>query len=104
MEEAKASLSQSAYRRWQLYWLAEPWGAFRDNLHAAIVAAQVRALRMKKGTRISLEQFMVVDPRSRARENRAGFVALLRLMGRPRDEVKRARKGKAKPKAKGRAR
>ena len=97
-------MPQSAYRRWQLYWHVEPWGPFRDNLHAAMVAAQVKALRQKKGSRISLDPFMVVDPASRARENRAGFVTLLRLMGRPRSEVKGKRKGKAKGRARDRSR
>lgn len=102
MEEAKASLSQSAYRRWQLYWIIEPWGSFRDNLHAAMIAAQVRALRMKKGQRIALEPFMVVDPRSRERQNRAGFLALLHLISQPASEVKQGRKGK--PRTRGRVR
>lgn len=102
VEEAKASLSLSAYRDWQLYWIEEPWGPFRDNLHAAIVAAQVQALRSKKGSRIKLDQFMVMDPSARRRENRAGFIAMLRFMGRSRGDVKRATKGRPKAKAKGR--
>lgn len=94
MKFGPRALTQSAYLKWHLYWKAEPWGPFRDNLHAAVIAAQVKALRAKRGTRISLSEFMVVDPTARARENRAGFLALLRMVGRPRAEVKRRMKGR----------
>lgn len=40
------------------YWLEEPWGTWRDNLHAAMIAREVRRGNFKG--QHQLETFMVV--------------------------------------------
>lgn len=42
------------------YWKQEPWGPWRDNLHAAILAREVRR-SWAKGPH-ELSDFMVIDP------------------------------------------
>lgn len=62
-----------------------------------MIAREVRAGRVKRGTRIPLDEFMVVDPARRRRENRASFLTLLRLVAVPRSEANaRARKRKGR--------
>lgn len=41
------------------YWKKEPWGPYRDNLHSAIIAREVRRGNFK-GPHV-LDQFMVMD-------------------------------------------
>lgn len=88
----KGSLSQRAYLKWQKFWAIEPWGDVRANLHAALIAREVKLGRVKAGTRVKLDDFMLVDPVARARENKQGFLALMRLIGKPQKRpVKKAR-------------
>lgn len=42
------------------YWKEEPWGPWRDNLHAAIIAREVRRSWAKGPHEMS--DFMVIDP------------------------------------------
>lgn len=53
------------------YWLQEPWGPWRDNLHAAIIARAVVSPHVKKGTRIDLADFMLRHPEEVAEEQAA---------------------------------
>lgn len=55
----------------QRYWLAEPWGAWRDNVHTAIVAAELRRPYLKKGVRVQLDDFMLRHPDELAEERNA---------------------------------
>jgi hypothetical protein len=91
VDEMLASLSQRAYLKWRKYWEAEPWGPFRDNIHAALIAQQVKFGRVKPGTRVSLDDFMVVDPAKRQRRNKAGLLAMLRLVGQPKKAPRKPR-------------
>lgn len=50
------------YEMLERYWMHEPWGAWRDNLHAALIAMEVIRPNLKKGARISLDAFMVRHP------------------------------------------
>lgn len=58
------SLTQRAYLRWRVYWDYEPWGPWRDNMHAALICREVRRPQQARGTRIELAQFMVEPPRN----------------------------------------
>ena len=80
VEEMRKALTERAYRKWQVYWSVEPWGPFRDNLHAAIVAREVRRPWVRKGTRIDLDGFMVKAPEQRARDAGAKFAAWLGMV------------------------
>jgi len=64
----KSSMSQRSYLGWQRYWDAEPWGPWRDNVHAAIVAREVRRMIARDRAAPKLEAFMLRDPTERAVE------------------------------------
>jgi hypothetical protein len=78
--ELKDSLTQREYLSWQRYWEEEPWGAYRDNLHAGIIAREVRRPQLKKGAENSLDDFMVVNPESRREEAQGNFITLLKMV------------------------
>jgi hypothetical protein len=65
----------------QRFYAFEPWGAWRDNLHAAIIAREVVMTRLRPGTRApDLEKFMVMDPEQRRQRHLGGFVEALKAM------------------------
>ncbi|MBA3562898.1 MAG: hypothetical protein H0W33_02600 [Gammaproteobacteria bacterium] len=73
--------------RWGRYWAEEPWGPWRDNLHAAIVSRELRRLLMRRGggrggRTVDLDQFMLRLPSARKTERAAGFLGWLRTVGR----------------------
>lgn len=83
IEEMKRSLTQREYLGWQLYWEAEPWGPWRDNMHAAIIAREIRRPQVKPGTRVDHETFMLRDPRIRSKDNETKVIAFLRAIAKP---------------------
>ena len=46
--------------RWAQYWSEEPWGAYRDNLHAALIASELWKVNL--------------DPKERAKVSAANFM------------------------------
>lgn len=68
------------------YFAAEPWGAWRDNLHAAIIAREVRRTLTRKQS-IDLTQFMVMPPERRDQGSVQQFAAALKAMAGPRKHV-----------------
>lgn len=60
------------------YWNEEPWGAYRDNLHAAIVAREVRRTAFKGKHRVS--DFMLVDPAPRHKQAAKSWISLLKTI------------------------
>lgn len=47
---------------WHLYWQHEPWGSYRDNMHAALICSILANVHRKKGTpEITYDQFMLKD-------------------------------------------
>jgi len=85
--EMKSSLTQGEYLSWQKYWVAEPWGSYRDNLHAAIIAREVRRRYLKKGARSKLDDFMVVDPGERKREATGNLLDMLKMIAQPKERA-----------------
>lgn len=61
----------SDYSLLERYWLHEPWGAWRDNLHTAIIAAEVRRPHLKQGAKQSLDAFMLRHPDEIAEQQQA---------------------------------
>jgi len=74
----RASMTHREYSSWRLYWDAEPWGPYRDNLHTAILAREVRRPQVRKGTRITHDEFMVRNPEERRRESSSALIGFLR--------------------------
>lgn len=61
------------------YWAEEPWGPWRDNMHAAMIAAEVRHVRNPKST-VKATDFLLVHPERKRRGNLKAFVEALRAM------------------------
>jgi len=79
----QATTSQREYISWQRYWTVEPWGPYRDNLHAAILAREIRRPQVKPGSVIDPEDFMIRKPTARAADRVTGFVRALFAMSKP---------------------
>ena len=45
------------------YWNEEPWGAYRDNLHAALIARTIHNANYKR--KVTLDEFMVKRPEAK---------------------------------------
>lgn len=78
----KRSMSQRSYLGWQQYWEEEPWGPFRDNLHTAILAREVRRPYLRKGATTKLNDFMVVNPARRQSEAGGKLINFLKMIAR----------------------
>lgn len=48
------------------YWIEEPWGPWRDNMHAAMIALELHRANFKG--EVSLSDFMVKGPWKRAQD------------------------------------
>lgn len=83
-EEMKRSMTQRAYLGWQRYWDDEPWGPYRDNMHAAIIAREVRRPYMRRGTTTKIADFLIVNPLRRQREATGKFVDFLKMIAKKR--------------------
>jgi len=73
-------MTQRSYLGWQQYWDIEPWGPWRDNVHAAIVAREIRRTRSRPGARLGLEPFMVKNPEARRKEGEKNFFGVLQAV------------------------
>jgi hypothetical protein len=76
----KRSMTQRSYLGWQRYWDVEPWGPWRDNVHAAIVAREVRRTRSKPNARLGLDPYMVKNPQTRQKEGEQNFFGLMQAV------------------------
>jgi hypothetical protein len=51
------------------YWEAEPWGPWRDNMHAALICREIRRPYLKDPTKLTpLIEFMIRPPEEIAQE------------------------------------
>lgn len=81
VEQMKRSMTQRAYLGWQRYWVEEPWGPYRDNLHAALIAREVRRPQVRKGGQPpKLDDFMVVNPEVRQAEATGNLIDYLKMI------------------------
>lgn len=66
------------------FYQQEPWGPWRDNMHAAIIAAEVRRPNLRKGATVKLDDFMLrstlEDEAHRASKRRQGQRNLFELL------------------------
>jgi len=69
-------IGASDYDLLQRYWHEEPWGPYRDNVHAAIIAREIRR-GSYKGEHL-LKDFMLQVPERRAAEARSGVFNMFR--------------------------
>lgn len=86
VEELLHTVSARELQDWIAYWNVEPWGAYRDNLHMATLAALTFNVNRGKGERSKKpEDFMyreqvVADDELKTLK----FVAELRALAKPR--------------------
>lgn len=88
-------MTQRSYLGWQRYWDEEPWGPWRDNVHMAVLAREVRRARVKPNTRIDLGQFMVRNPEDRRREGEQNFFGMMQAVATPVTPEEANRRSKA---------
>jgi hypothetical protein len=91
-----ATMSQAEYQGWRQFWREEPWGSYRDNLHVAILAREIRRPQLKPGTPIDADDFMIRQPTARAADRVSGFIRMLFMASKPAGQTKRARPKRAR--------
>lgn len=66
--ELGARMGATELERWMEFWRVEPWGPYRDNIHAGLIAAAVLQPHVPRGKRSPTHaDFMLKD----AQETRA---------------------------------
>jgi hypothetical protein len=88
-----ASIPVEDYDLLLRFWEVEPWGAWRDNLHAAIIAREVRRPQMRRGATTQLDDFMVMDPDIRRRRRMTALVQALRQSAKRTERRQQQKKG-----------
>jgi hypothetical protein len=59
-------LPERELRSWKTYWRLEPWGPYRDNMHAAMTVQQLLRPHLKAGTKLpSMMEFMFIEQSER---------------------------------------
>jgi hypothetical protein len=84
----KRSMSQRSYLGWQRYWREEPWGPWRDNLHAAIIAREIARPNLRPGSKYSLSDAFYRPVEEKVTDGRMRVINFLKLIARPRSEKK----------------
>lgn len=74
-----ASLTQREYLGWKTYWRLEPWGPYRENLHTAILAREIRRPQQARGSAINIEQFIITAPSERLKSANESLWSVLSL-------------------------
>lgn len=78
--------------RWARYWSEEPWGAQRDNMHAALIVTELLRPHLKEGATLNIADFIFRPKEERDALARAKLVASLDAMAAVAE--RKARKGK----------
>lgn len=78
----RLTVTQSEYLGWLAYWRVEPWGPWRDNVHAAIIAREIQRPQLKRGQahKIPLDRFMLIDPDERQRRANQQLFTMLQAL------------------------
>jgi hypothetical protein len=67
---------------WEAYWRHEPWGAYRDNIHSALICSILANVHRKKGApAIEYEQFMLKDRQEHLTTETTKTLAWFRAVG-----------------------
>lgn len=79
--ELETRMSADELDRWHLYWSEEPWGSWRDNAHAGLIAAAGVNLWLKKGSKpATFEDFMLISRTQRRARDTEQSLAWLEAM------------------------
>ena len=63
-----------------MYWNEEPWGPYRDNLHAALIICELLRPKLKEGATLNLAHYMLKPKADLDAAARAKFLAQLNSM------------------------
>jgi len=66
--------------RWATYWNEEPWGVYRDNMHAALIITELLKPHLKEGTTLNMDKFMLKPKADLDDAARAKFLVQLNSM------------------------
>lgn len=85
--ELEQRMGSSELQEWMLFWRAEPWGPYRDNIHAGLIASILANIHRKKSApAVTYQEFMLVDPvdhkNKKTRETLAWMKAVARRKNR----------------------
>ena len=61
VNELETSLSSSEFAEWMAYYTIEPFGQWRDNLHAAQITAMLYNINRGNGSALGVDDFMYLD-------------------------------------------
>lgn len=61
LAELDKRMSAAEFTKWQAYWQLEPWGAWRDNWHSAIISALIYNTNRGKQPSVKASEFMYRD-------------------------------------------
>ena len=80
-------MGSSELAEWMVFWKMEPWGSYRDNIHAGLIAATIANVNRKPHAKpISHEVFMLTDQakykRNQSRETLAWMSAVAKKVNR----------------------
>jgi hypothetical protein len=80
--ELEASLGVREFDQWHSYYLQEPWGAWRDNVHAGLIAAAVANFSTRKLKRpATFDDFLLKQKDDAKAANRGRLLGLFRMAG-----------------------
>jgi hypothetical protein len=74
-----------------MYWSEEPWGPYRDNLHAALIVSELLRPHLKEGATLNTDSFMLRPRAELDALARARFVAQLTAVADRPQRAKRKR-------------
>jgi hypothetical protein len=79
--DAVGALTYRELERWQRYWIEEPWGPLRDNMHAAMIVSELLKPHYREGaTPLPMTHFLFELDEDRSARAAAQFVAQLEAM------------------------
>lgn len=77
-EAMKRAMPLRVYHGWQQYYFFEPWGTWRDNMHAALIAREIRRVHVKNPPK--LEDYLLVRPEEPV-DPTSGLVSAFTVIG-----------------------
>lgn len=80
LEELNSRLSSSELTQWMAYYQLEPWGAWRDNWHTAILAKLTFDVNRGKQPPVKMDKFMFSDAELDAEKKAKQFAAQLNAL------------------------
>lgn len=76
-----------------MYWSEEPWGALRDNMHAAMIITELLRPHLKGGATLNMADYLLRNKEDRDAIARGRLLASLSAMAdRPMRRIRKAKK------------